>query len=55
MVFRLFAIDASILEMNNSKRLKDAFGVAKGSSVELARAMASYCLFLDPIYWISFM
>ncbi len=30
--------------MNNSKRLKDAFGVAKGSSVELARTMAS-CIY----------
>ena len=42
--FRIFAIDASILEINNSKRLKDAFGVAKGSSIELARAMAS-CIY----------
>lgn len=41
MGYRLLAIDASILEINNSKRLKDAFGVAKGSSIELARAMAS--------------
>ena len=31
--FRIFAIDASILEINNSKRLKDAFGVVKGSSI----------------------
>lgn len=44
MGFRLFAIDASILEINNSKRLKDAFGVAKGKSIELARAMAS-CIY----------
>lgn len=42
--FRLFAIDASILEINNSKRLKDAFGVARGKSIELARAMAS-CIY----------
>lgn len=44
MGFRLFAIDASILEINNSKRLKEAFGVAKGKSIELARAMAS-CIY----------
>lgn len=39
MGFRLLAMDASILEINNSKRLKDAFGVAKGSSIEVARAV----------------
>jgi hypothetical protein len=44
MGFRIFAIDASILEVNNSKGLKEAFGVAKGSSIELARAMAS-CIY----------
>lgn len=44
MGFRIFAIDASILEINNSRRLKEAFGVAKGSSIELARAMAS-CIY----------
>lgn len=44
MGFRIFAIDASILEIHNSKRLKEAFGVAKGSSIELARAMAS-CIY----------
>ena len=41
MGYRLCAIDASILEINNSKRLKDAYNSAKGTSVELARAMAS--------------
>ncbi|WP_078427785.1 IS4 family transposase [Alkalihalobacterium alkalinitrilicum] len=44
MGFRIFAIDASILEINNSIRLRDAFGVSKGSSLELARAMAS-CIY----------
>jgi hypothetical protein len=44
MGFRIFAIDASILEINNSKRLRDAFDVSKGSSLELARAMAS-CIY----------
>ncbi|MEQ6390943.1 IS4 family transposase [Bacillaceae bacterium S4-13-58] len=44
MGFRLFAIDGSILELNNSKRLRDAFDVSKGSSIELARAMAS-CIY----------
>ena len=44
MGFRIFAIDASILEINNSIRLRDAFGVSKGNSLELARAMAS-CIY----------
>ncbi|MFT8323273.1 MAG: hypothetical protein ABF649_20615 [Bacillus sp. (in: firmicutes)] len=44
MRYRLFAIDGSILEINNSERLKDTFGVTKGSSIELARAMAS-CIY----------
>ncbi len=44
MGFRLFAVDASILEINNSIRLRDAFDVSKGSSLELARAMAS-CIY----------
>lgn len=42
--FRIFAIDGSILEINNSKRLRDAFDVSKGSYLELARAMAS-CIY----------
>ncbi|MBM7573745.1 hypothetical protein JOC48_004348 [Aquibacillus albus] len=44
MGYRIFAIDASILEINNSIRLRDAFDVSKGSSLELARAMAS-CIY----------
>jgi hypothetical protein len=40
--YRLCAIDASILELNNSKRLRNAFGFAEGGKdVRLARAMAS--------------
>jgi hypothetical protein len=41
MGYRLCAIDASILELNNSKRLRDAYNSSKGTSVELARAMTS--------------
>jgi hypothetical protein len=44
MGFRLCAIDASIFEINNSQRLRDAYNSAKGTSVELARAMAS-CIY----------
>jgi hypothetical protein len=44
MGYRLCAIDASIFEINNSKRLRDAYNYAKGTSVELARAMAS-CIY----------
>lgn len=39
--YRLSAIDASILELNNSERLRDAFGYGEGKSVKLARAKAS--------------
>lgn len=40
--YRVSAIDGSILEVNNSARMRDAFGYAEGSgSVKLARAMAS--------------
>lgn len=44
MGYRLCAIDASTFEINNSKRLKDAYNYAKGTSVKLARAMAS-CIY----------
>jgi len=44
MGFRLCAIDASSLEVNNSQRLKDAYDTSKGSSIELARAMAT-CIY----------
>lgn len=44
MGFRLCAIDASILELNNTQRLRDAYNSAKGTSVELARAMTS-CIY----------
>jgi hypothetical protein len=44
MGYRLCAIDASILELNNSKRLRDAYNSSKGTSVELARAMTS-CIY----------
>ncbi|RXS99759.1 IS4 family transposase [Ammoniphilus sp. CFH 90114] len=39
--YRLCAVDASILELNNSDRLRNAFGFAQGKTVKLARAMAS--------------
>lgn len=39
--YRLSAIDASILELNNSERLRDAFGYGEGKTVKLARAKAS--------------
>jgi hypothetical protein len=39
--YRLCAIDASTLELNNSERLRNAFGYAEGKTVKLARAMAS--------------
>ena len=39
--YRLSAIDGSILELNNSERLRDAFGYAEGKTVKLARAKAS--------------
>lgn len=39
--YRLSAIDASILEINNSERLRSAFGFAEGASVKLARAKAA--------------
>lgn len=44
MGYRLCAIDASILEINNSKRLRDTYSSSKGTSVELARAKAS-CIY----------
>jgi len=39
--YRLSAIDASILELNNSERLRDAFGYGEGKTIKLARAKAS--------------
>lgn len=39
--YRLTAIDASILELNNSERMREAFGYAEGKTVKLARAKAS--------------
>lgn len=44
MGYRLCAVDASILEINNSKGLRDAYNSSKGTSVELARAMTS-CIY----------
>lgn len=41
MGYRLCAIDASIFEINNSKRLRDTYSSSKGTSVELARAKVS--------------
>jgi len=42
--YRLSAIDGSILELNNSERLRNAFGYAEGKTVKLARAKAS-CIY----------
>lgn len=39
--YRLSAIDGSIFELNNSKRLRDAFGYAENKTIKCARAMAS--------------
>lgn len=41
MGFRLYAVDASIIEIANSQRLRDTFGASKGNGKELARAMVS--------------
>lgn len=41
MGFRLLAIDASIIEIANTQRLRDAFGASTGNGKILARAMAS--------------
>ena len=42
--YRISAIDGSILELNNSERLRNAFGYAEGKTVKLARAKAS-CIY----------
>ena len=42
--YRLSAIDGSILELNNSERLRNAFGFAEGKTVKLARAKSS-CIY----------
>src|SRR5665648_139672 len=39
--YRISAIDGSILEINNSEQLRNAFGYAEGKTVKLARAKAS--------------
>ena len=39
--YRLSAIDASILELPNSERLRNAFGYGEGKTIKLARAKAS--------------
>lgn len=39
--YRLSAIDASILEVNNSKRLRAAFGFCENKTKKFARALAS--------------
>ncbi|WP_099355790.1 IS4 family transposase [Fredinandcohnia onubensis] len=41
MGFRLYAVDASIIEIANTQRLRDTFGASKGNGKELARAMVS--------------
>ena len=42
--YRLSAIDGSLLELNNSERLRNAFGYAESKTVKLARAKAS-CIY----------
>jgi len=42
--YRLSAIDASILEINNSERLRKEFGYVENKTIKLARAMAS-CIY----------
>ena len=42
--YRLSAIDGSLLELNNSERLRNAFGYAESKNVKLARAKAS-CIY----------
>jgi len=42
--YRLSAIDGLLLELNNSERLRNAFGYAEGKDVKLARAKAS-CIY----------
>ena len=42
--YRLSAIDASILEINNSERLRKEFGYVENKTVKLARAKAS-CIY----------
>lgn len=42
--YRLSAIDASLLELNNSERLRNAFGYSESKTVKLARAKAS-CIY----------
>lgn len=42
--YRLSAIDASLMELNNSERLRNAFGYSESKTVKLARAKAS-CIY----------
>lgn len=44
MGYRLSAIDATIFELNNSERLRDAFGTRENQSKKYARAFAS-CIY----------
>lgn len=39
--YRLTAIDGSVIKLNNSKKLRKAYGYAKNKSVKVARALAS--------------
>lgn len=39
--YRLSAIDGSVLELNNSKRLRDAFGYVENTTVKVARALSA--------------
>lgn len=42
--YRLSAIDGSLMELNNSERLRNAFGYSESKTVKLARAKAS-CIY----------
>lgn len=42
--YRLCAIDGTVLELNNSKTLRDAFGYVENKSMKVARALAS-CIY----------
>lgn len=39
--YRLCAIDGTVLELNNSKRLRDEYGYVENQSMKVARALAS--------------
>lgn len=42
--YRLLAIDGCVLELNNSKRLREAFGYVENKTIKFARALSS-CIY----------